>query len=443
MLLTCKVRVWPTQKQKHVLWDLSEKCRLLYNFSLQARKQDWLLQYQKEKNKQNFITYQQQSRALPEIKRTYPEYRWVYSKVLQQVLKKLDENFRSFLSLRKKGDVNARPPHFKGKHFFFTLCYNQSGFSISRGMLHLSHNHPWGIPLDFRMPRYYNGFEQVKQVEIKQERKRKWFACITYIMESPPYKDNGLYQAIDLGVINIVSAVNLHFKFIQIKNRRADMFWKRKMEQAQSKRDHCKQHSHRWERYHTKLGQMKRKCAHQMRDYQHKISKKIVNNTRANTIIFGDLNVKQMAKKQQGTGNARKTKACRTLHHSVHNTGSLGRFTQFLTYKAERAGKRVIRIDESYTSQKCFACGKRVKRALSERVITCDCGTRMDRDLNAALNLLERFLNQKYQLKFLSHQPSMTEESFRERLDLLRYTVPSLLEARDGELVVNGNIIFK
>jgi putative transposase len=241
-------------------------------------------------------------------------------------------------------------------------------------------------------------------------------------------------------VSNIVSAANLHFKFIQVKNRRADMFWKRKVEQVQSKRDHCKQYTHRWEQYNIKLVRMKQKCANQMRDYQHKISKKFVENTRANTIIIGDMNVKRMAKKQKGTGNRRKTKTRKTLHHSIHNTGSLGQFTQFLTYKAERVGKRVIRIDESHTSQKCFMCGTHVQRALSERVIVCDCGNRIDRDLNSALNILERFLHQKQQFEFRSHQPSMTEESFRKLLDLLRYTVPSPQELGDGELVVNGEM---
>jgi putative transposase len=288
------------------------------------------------------------------------------------------------------------------------------------------------------MPRHYHSIEHIKQIEIKQERDAKWFVCITIAMESPPYQDNGLYQAIDLGVSNIVSAVNLHFKFIQIKNRRADIFWKKKMEQVQSKRDHCKRYSHRWEHYNTKLDRMKRKCANQMKDYQHTISKRIVENTQANTLIIGDLNVKQMAKRQKGTGNGRITKTRKTLHHSIYNTGSLERFAQFLTYKAERVGKRVIRIDESHTSQRCYVCGTQVKRALSERVIICDCGNRIDRDLNSALNILERFLNQKQQFEFLSHQPSMTEESFRKRLDLLRYTVPSLPKAGDGELVVNG-----
>ena len=183
---------------------------------------------------------------------------------------------------------------------------------------------------------------------------------------------------------------------------------------------------------------MKRKCANQLRDYQHKISHQIVSNTRANTIIIGDLKVKQMAKKRKGTGNGRKTKARKTLNHSMQNTGSLGRFAQFLTYKAEMVGKRIIRIDESYTSQQCCACQKRVKRALSERYIQCDCGHQMDRDLNSAVNIMERFLKKKSQFEFLSQQPSVTEESFLKRLDLLRHTAPSSHQAGDGGHVVSG-----
>jgi putative transposase len=188
MLLTNKVRIWPTAER--VLWDLSEKCRLLYNFSLQERKQDWAVQYEKEKKERLYMTYQQQSKSLPDIKRTYPEYRWVYSKVFQQVVKKLDENFRSFLSQLKKGDINARPPRFKGKHFFFTLCYNQSGFKVNNRIFSFSHKHPSGIPLNFMMSYPYHGTEHIKQIEIKQERDSRWVACITFAKESSPYRDN-------------------------------------------------------------------------------------------------------------------------------------------------------------------------------------------------------------------------------------------------------------
>ena len=180
---------------------------------------------------------------------------------------------------------------------------------------------------------------------------------------------------------------------------------------------------------------MKCMCANQLRDFQHKVSKKIVTNTKANTIVIGDLSPKRMAQKKKGTGNARLTKANKTLNYSIQSTGSLGRFSKFLTYKAEKVGKKVIRIDESFSSQTCCICGVIKKRKLYQRIITCDCGNTLDRDINAAINIMERFLRNKDQYNFLSHKPSLTEESFHKKLDLLRNTAPSLIPVRDGGLV--------
>ena len=151
------------------------------------------------------------------IKQKYPEYKWVYSKVLQQVLKKLNENFQSFYSLNKRGDLTARPPRFMGKHHFFTLCYNQSGFKIIEDTLTLSHKHPSNTSLTFTLPILSHFTHHLKQVEIKYDTQERWFACIIFEIKPRPYHDNGLYQAIDLGISNLISGVNLWFKFIQIK----------------------------------------------------------------------------------------------------------------------------------------------------------------------------------------------------------------------------------
>jgi transposase len=139
---------------------------------------------------------------------------------------------------------------------------------------------------------------------------------------------------------------------------------------------------------------------------------------------------------KKGTGNAKKTKINRTLNHSTHNTGSIGRFAHFLTYKAELLGKRIIRIDESYTTQDCCICGTRVKRKISERTINCNCGNPMKRDQNSAVNLMERFLLNKSDHDFLLHEPSLNEESFLKWLDLLRNTALSSPCVGDSGLIV-------
>ena len=95
----------------------------------------------------------------------------------------------------------------------------------------------------------------------------------------------------------------------------------------------------------------------------------------------------------------------------------MGRFATFLEYKAKLEGKRVVKIDERLTTQVCCCCGKITKRALSDRIIDCNCGNRMNRDLNSAINIMIVFLlkagNGDYD--FLLPNPSVNGESFLDR----------------------------
>ncbi|MFX1577385.1 MAG: RNA-guided endonuclease InsQ/TnpB family protein [Promethearchaeota archaeon] len=397
MILTRKIRIKPTAKQVQVLWDLSEKCRLLYNFALAERRQQWEINRIKPKVERHYITYTKQQNDLPGLKKKYPEYTWVYSKVLQMVLRRLDADYKSFFAQWNKGDTRARPPRFKGKQYFNTLCYNQSGFTIDTDekTICFSHRHPSKVKLKFRLPWFPPMIMRIRQVELFQDRFRRWFVAIIFMKDIPSFEDNGLYQAIDLGIKNLITAVNIHGKFIQIRNRRADLYWKKRISEVQSKRDHCRRSSNKWSRYDAKIKKMQGKMNNQLRDFQHKISKCVVENTRANTIVLGRIKIKKMARKEKPVINSRRLKSMRTLNHSIHNTGFLGRFVEFLTYKAKCVGKRVVRIDESYTTKTCCVCGKIRNRPLSERIIQCDCGTPFDRDQNAAVNIMVRFLLQQ------------------------------------------------
>lgn len=413
MLLTQKLHIFPSEAQVTVLWDLAEKCRLIYNFALAERLENWKKNKKKSKKGRTYITYTHQQNQLPVLKRKYPAYKWVYSKVLQMTLRKLDADIKSFLVLRKNGDTRARPPRFKSKKYFTTLCYNQSGFKLSDSTLTLSHKHPSKEPLSFQLCKELLPKGKFKQVELFRDAHRRWFLTLTCQVEVSAHYDNGLYQAFDLGVTQ-TTGVNLHGKSIQFRHKRANLHWKKKIEEIQSKRDHCKKYSRRWTWYNTKLKKMKHKLAYQLKDYQHWLSKQLIDNTKANTLIIGDLAVKTMARQKKSTGNARQNKARKTLHHSIQNAGFMGRLAEFLTYKAEKVGKRVIRIGEERTTKACCKCGKLTYRPLYQRFIECDCGNRIDRDVNAVINILTKFLilKQQAQFGFLSPQPSMNEESF-------------------------------
>ncbi len=268
MLLTYKTRIEPTSAQRHVLWELSEQCRLLYNMALQERRYRWQQERPKPHAHRKCLTYMDQQNALPQLKAQHPEFRWVYSKVLQIVLRTLDANFKSFFGLRKRGDPKAKPPRFKGKQFFTTLKYNQSGFQLREGILTLSHKHPSKVVLAFRLP--YLPAGTIKQVELYHEpRTNRWFVSFNCLVELPPYFDNELYQAFDAGIHNIVSAVNSQGKFLQIPNRRPEKYWRRKFATVQTKRDHCKQYSRKWHWYQTKLSRTYRKMTNQLKDWHH------------------------------------------------------------------------------------------------------------------------------------------------------------------------------
>ncbi|HZU03922.1 MAG TPA: transposase, partial [Ktedonobacteraceae bacterium] len=70
-----------------------------------------------------------------------------------------------------------------------------------------------------------------------------------------------------------------------------------------------------------------------------------------------------------------------------HDAG-WGMFQQFCTYKAANAGREVLFVSPKYTSQICSGCGMVKKKDLSERWHSCECGTELDRDHNAAINIL-------------------------------------------------------
>ena len=110
-------------------------------------------------------------------------------------------------------------------------------------------------------------------------------------------------------------------------------------------------------------------------DYLHKLSRKIAD--RYDAVAVEDIDMKAMS---------------RALHFgkSVMDNG-YGKFREMLAYKLEMQGKQLVRVDRFYPSSKrCSCCGAVKKElGLGERSYVCSCGNRMDRDINAAVNIRE------------------------------------------------------
>ena len=77
----------------------------------------------------------------------------------------------------------------------------------------------------------------------------------------------------------------------------------------------------------------------------------------------------------------------RHLAKSIHDA-SWSLFGNWLLYYGQVFGKPVVKVPPAYTSQDCSACGNRVRKSLSERTHVCSCGCILDRDENAARNIL-------------------------------------------------------
>lgn len=65
-------------------------------------------------------------------------------------------------------------------------------------------------------------------------------------------------------------------------------------------------------------------------------------------------------------------------------------FRQWLEYFSNKYGRQTVAVKPHYTSQICSACGVKVKKSLSVRTHICKCGCKLQRDTNAAINILER-----------------------------------------------------
>jgi putative transposase len=128
----------------------------------------------------------------------------------------------------------------------------------------------------------------------------------------------------------------------------------------------------------NKLGRKHLKVSRQRKDFAIKTALCVVKSS--DFVAYEDLQVKNMVKNR---------KLAKSISDAAWN-----QFAQWLQYLGKVYGKTVVAVAPQYTSQECSACGNRVKKSLSVRTHICGCGTILDRDPNAALNILAKALRQ-------------------------------------------------
>ncbi len=194
----------------------------------------------------------------------------------------------------------------------------------------------------------------------------------------------------------------LHFATLStgetIENPRFFRQGEKKREQLQQSLAKKKRGSHRRQKAVQKVAKAHRKIRNQRADFLHKESRKLVN--AYGVIVFEELQPCTMSRRakpkqdENGTYLPNGGSAKSGLNKSINDAG-WGQFVQYCTYKAEDAGRAVVQVNPRYTSQVCSGCGTVKKKTLEKRWHSCACGTELDRDHNAALNILRLGSNQQ------------------------------------------------
>ena len=122
------------------------------------------------------------------------------------------------------------------------------------------------------------------------------------------------------------------------------------------------------------LGKRHLKISRQRKDHAIKLARCVI--TSNDVVVYEDLRVSNMIKNH-------------CLAKSISDA-SWYQFRVFLEYFGKVFGRVTIAVNPAYTSQECSNCGEVVKKSLSTRTHACKCGCVMDRDHNAAINILNR-----------------------------------------------------
>ncbi|AOW98290.1 transposase [Moorena producens PAL-8-15-08-1] len=126
----------------------------------------------------------------------------------------------------------------------------------------------------------------------------------------------------------------------------------------------------------NRLGRTHLKISRQREEHAKRLARCVIHSN--DVVAYEDLRVKNLVKNH-------------CLAKSINDAGWY-QFRKWLEYFGQKFGRQTIAVNPAYTSQNCSKCGEVVKKSLSTRTHTCSCGCVLDRDHNAAINILKRAL---------------------------------------------------
>ena len=242
------------------------------------------------------------------------------------------------------------------------------------------------IRLDRAFRNFITRVDEYKEIAAKRKREgkpplsmrlvmhgRKLTVDLVYQEDVVPLSESAAVVGIDMGVNERMTLSTGQ----TISRREVDRRRERRLQRAISRK---KKGSNSRRKVVTAFANVKRKNAVRNRNICHQITTEIVR--KYAFISVEDLNIRNMTR----AGGSHK----RGLNREILSQG-WGIIRQQLEYKAEWAGRQLVKVNPSYTSRICSECGFVNDKAQEYRTFNCsECGHVADRDVNAALNILKR-----------------------------------------------------
>ena len=352
-----RYRLKPTKHQVAILNRQLDLCRWVYNQTLALRKNAW-------ENEQKNIGYYESKKHIAIWKQDKPELKEVHSHVLQDVSMRVDLALQAFFRRVRNGEEPGYP-RFKGRGYYDSLTYFESGFKLEGDSLWLSKIGDIKVWLH----RPLEG--TIKRLTIRRSATGKWY--VSFLVEDAPKEILPASEkavGIDVGISSFAVLSDGTF----IANRRYLAECEERLSTEQSKKDKLPKGSPERRKAAKKVCHIYERLGNIRDNFAHQLSRDIVDEY--GIISMEDIDITNMIEKKP------------YLAKSILDA-SWSRFRTYVMYKAASAGRKMVLVNPAYTSQKCSGCGTIVKKDLSERVHNCPtCGLVMDRDLNAAKNIL-------------------------------------------------------
>ena len=356
-----KFRIYPDATRQAEIDERLVLAQQFYNKILEKS----IAPYRNGKTK---VSMAQFNRFAKEIIQEDKKYLKLYSQTRCEIEYRLLKAYQNFFRRIKEETRKAGFPRFRSIDRYKSITYPQDNgsFSIRNGRLRVSRIGTMKIEI------HRNTEGTIKTLAIKREGK-DYYAIFTTINNiKVPEVKNTNPVGIDLGLDSFVAISDgtkiEKPKFMQQKRKKIAKWQKivARRSKGSKRREIAKARLQKTYEYST----------NQSDDYLHKLSDTLVKSGYTSFAVE-DLHIQNMVKNHR-------------LAHSIQNA-SWNRFIQMLSYKAESAGMKVIKVDARNTSKECSNCGNIQDMPLSIREYICSrCDMQMDRDINASINILHK-----------------------------------------------------